>query len=466
MSEPTVIDLANSVRQGERKAVDVLGDYLGRIEARNEALNAFVHIDSDLAVASARAVDDRIARGEDPGPLAGVPFGVKDLEHCEGMPTTFGSLLFVDRGPEPSDDVNVARLRSAGAVPVGKTATPEFGTLNFTKTKAFGITRNPWNPERTPGGSSGGSAAAVAAGIIPFGTASDGGGSIRIPASFSGLVGHKCSYGRIPGPGPDSNQTGVRGSVTTTVAESARILDVLAGPDDRDRKSLPPPGVTYEDVIESLDTNGLRARWSLDLGFAEVDAEVAELTESAARALADAARLDIDDKPIEMTDPVRTWLSSGAITLWLDIEPEMWPSGADDLTLYSRQSLEATEHTTLEKYARTLRHRFQLELDCARIFDEVDVLLTPTTAVPAFAAAGPPPSVINGVDTERPAMATPFTMLANLCWNPACSVPAGLTSDGLPVGLQIMVRRHRDDIALRLARIFEQLQPWPRFAPQ
>jgi aspartyl-tRNA(Asn)/glutamyl-tRNA(Gln) amidotransferase subunit A len=142
----------------------------------------------------------------------------------------------------------------------------------------------------------------------------------------------------------------------------------------------------------------------------------------------------------------------------------MWPARADDFTLYVRQSLEQTEGTTLPKYARSIRAREQLEYDCARIFQEVDIVLSPTTAVPAFAAEGPPPSVIGGVEMKTPAMSTPFTMLANLCWNPAVSVPAGFTSDGLPVGLQIMARRHRDEVPLRLARIFEQTQPWPRFA--
>ena len=249
--EPTVIELAESVRRGERKAVEVLDEYLTRIEAGNERLNAFVHLDADLAREAAAAVDEAVARGDDPGPLAGVPFGVKDLERCKGMPTDYGSVPFAGRGPEPEDDINVARLKAAGAVAVGKTSTPEFGTLNFTKTKVHGITRNPWDTSRTPGGSSGGTAAAVAAGIIPFGTASDGGGSIRIPASFTGLLGHKCSHGRIPIPGPTGNNTSVRGSLTTTVADTARILDVLAGPDDRDRFSLPPAGIDYEDAIES-----------------------------------------------------------------------------------------------------------------------------------------------------------------------------------------------------------------------
>src|SRR5438094_2386855 len=218
----TVIETAEAVRAGEMKAVEVLDECLAAIDAHNAPLNAFVHLDPDLAHRAAEAVDEAVARGDDPGPLAGVPFGVKDLEHCEGMPTTFGSVPFADRGPEPRDDLNVARLRAAGAVPVGKTAAPEFGTLNFTKTKVSGVTRNPWDVSRTPGGSSGGSAAAVAAGIVPFATASDGGGSTRIPAAFSGLVGHKPSHGRIPQPAPMGNQTGVRGALTTTVADSAR----------------------------------------------------------------------------------------------------------------------------------------------------------------------------------------------------------------------------------------------------
>ena len=325
-NDPTVIELAESVRRGERKAVEVVDEYLGRIAEGNERLNAFVHLDADLAHASASAVDEAVARGDDPGPLAGVPFGVKDLEHCVGMPTTFGSVPFAGRGPESQDSLNVARLRAAGAVPVGKTASPEFGTLNFTKTKVFGVTRNPWDVTRTPGGSSGGSSAAVAAGIIPFATASDGGGSIRIPASFAGLVGHKASHGRIPHPEPTANQTSVSGSLTTTVADTARILDVLAGPDDRDRTSLPASGLRYEDAIESTDVRGLRARWSLDYGFAVVDPEVAEIAEAAARALAQAAGLVVDEEPIVLTDPVRAWLTTGAISMWLDIEPDMWPA--------------------------------------------------------------------------------------------------------------------------------------------
>jgi aspartyl-tRNA(Asn)/glutamyl-tRNA(Gln) amidotransferase subunit A len=229
--------------------------------------------------------------------------------------------------------------------------------------------------------------------------------------------------------------------------------------------SLPPAGLRYEEIIETLAVEGLRARWSVDLGFAAVDPEVAEVTEAAAKELITAAKLRDVGGDVVLTDPVKTWLSSGPLDLWHGIEPDMWPSGADDVTFYVRGALEATQDYPLPKYARALQRKQQLVEDCARIFDEVDVLLCPTTAVPAFPAAGPPPTVIGGRDVANGAMATPFTMLANLCWNPAASVPAGLSQDGLPIGLQIIAARHRDDIVMRLARIFEQAHPWPRFAP-
>ncbi|MFP5255535.1 MAG: amidase [Acidimicrobiia bacterium] len=455
--EETAIEIASAVRSGERRAVEVLEACLAEVSAGNEPLNAFVHLDERLAREAAEAVDAAVAAGDDPGPFAGVPIGVKDLEDCAGMPTSHGSLAFKGRAPVAADSVHVARLRAAGAVPIGKTAAPEFGTLSFTKTKAWGITRNPWALDRTPGGSSGGTAAAVAAGLIPCGTASDGGGSTRIPAAFSGLVGMKPSHGRIPHPGPSGSQTAVFGLLTTTVADSARHLDVTAGPDDRDRLSLPAPGLSYEAAIETLEVAGLRARWSLDLGFVEhVDPEVARVAEAAARRLGAAAGLAMDDEPVHLTDPVRAWLSSGAMDLWLSLEEDMWPGVAEDVTRYVRGVLEQTEGFPVSKYAKAVRRRERLTLDVAALFAEVDVLLTPTTAVPAFAAEGPPPGG---------AMATPFTMLANLCWNPSISVPAGLTADGLPVGLQITARRHEDELPLRLARIWEQTAPWPRHAP-
>jgi Asp-tRNA(Asn)/Glu-tRNA(Gln) amidotransferase A subunit family amidase len=435
----SLADLAASVRSGERKATDLLDEALRRVAATNDDLNAFVHLDERLARDAAAAVDAAVASGDDPGPLAGIPFGVKDLDDCAGMPTSQGSLWFKGGPPAARDGIDVARLRAAGAVPIGKTAAPEFGILNFARTKAWGVTRNPWNPERTPGGSSSGSAAAVAAGVVPFATASDGGGSIRIPAAFCGLVGHKPSFGRVAHPAAMTSQTTSVGVVTTSVGDAARCLDVQAGPDDRDRTSLPLPDVRYEEAIGSLPVSGLRARWSPDLGFVEH---------------VDPAGLELDEEPVHLPDATRVWLQSGVLGGWVMPEmPDLWPARAEELMPNTRRGFESAETVTAPKLGRIHRRRFEFEQAVAELFAGIDVLLTPSTAVPAFAAEGPPPGG---------AMSTPFTMLANLCWNPATSVPAGLTADGLPVGLQIVARRHRDDVALRLAEILEDARPWPR----
>lgn len=459
----TLVEVAEAVRAGECSATEVVEECLDAVEAANPALNAFVHVDPDLARTEARRVDDAVRRGEDPGPLAGVPFGVKDLEDCAGMPTSHGSLLYKGRPPVDHDSVHVGRLRAAGAIPIGKTAAPEFGATCYTSTPAWGTARNPWDPTRTPGGSSGGSAAAVAAGVVPFCTASDGGGSTRIPAAFCGLVGFKPTFGRIPHERGAPSQTSVYGALTTTVRDAARHLDVAAGPDDRDRTSLPHTDVVYERVIEELDTAGLRVAWSTDLGFAVVDPEVAALAEQAAAALVEAARLTVVDRPVSLPSPLEQWIALGAVDLWHDIEKGMWPDRSADFDIYARLAYQSTEQLSVKRLMRFHRMRADLEFAVAELYRDIDVLLTPATAVPAFAAEGPLPSEIAG-QTVFPGMAVPFTMIGNLCWNPAVSVPAGLTADGLPVGLQVMCRRHADDVVLRLARVFEQARPWPRHA--
>jgi aspartyl-tRNA(Asn)/glutamyl-tRNA(Gln) amidotransferase subunit A len=461
---PRAIDVAESVRRRERKAIEVLDECLAAVAARNPSINAFVHLDTEGARRSADAVDSAIAAGHDPGPLAGVPFGVKDLEDCAGMPTSFGSLLWKGRPPVPEDSVHVARMRAAGGVPVGKTATPEFGAVALTDTPAWGVTRNPWDPTRTPGGSSGGSAAAVAAGMVPMATASDGGGSIRIPASFSGLLGFKPSFGRIPHPGNQPSATSVFGVMVTCVADAARHLDVTAGPHDSDRLSLPVAGVRYEQALANLDVAGLRAAWSANLGFAVVDPEVVTIAESAAMELVAAAGLQQVSSPVTLGDPVRVWAANGVADLFIQLEKGMWPGRAEEFSDYVRPQLSRCESVTVPQVARIWGARQRLDDELAALFGQIDVLLTPTTAVPAFAAEWPMPSEIDGTKVH-PAMNVPFTMLANLGWHPAASVPAGLTAAGLPVGLQLVCRRHADEVVLRLARLYEQARPWPRLAP-
>ena len=237
---------AGRIRSGDVSAREVVQESLDRIAATQDALNAFVYVDAEGALAAADDVDRARHAGEPLGPLAGVPFGVKDLEDCAGMPTTRGSRWYADAPPADRDDIHVARFRAAGAIPIGKTAAPEFGAFGYTASPLHGVTRNPWNTERTPGGSSGGTAASVAAGAIPFGTASDGGGSIRGPAASCGLPGLKPTYGRIPTFGVTRHaQNAVNFALATTIADTALLFDLAVGPDMRDRTSVPAPGISY-----------------------------------------------------------------------------------------------------------------------------------------------------------------------------------------------------------------------------
>ncbi|MEX2395173.1 MAG: amidase, partial [Actinomycetota bacterium] len=263
--------IADLVRGGEVSAKEVLESFIERIETYNEELNAFVHLDLDGARAQAAAIDTRIAAGEAVGSLAGVPIGIKELEQVAGWPDTGASVPHADEIAE-RDGVQTGRIRAADAVIVGLTASPEFGSTANTRSLLHGTTRNPWNLERTPGGSSGGSAASVAAAILPIGTASDGGGSIRIPAAYSGLFGAKGTFGRIPkGGSPEASFTTALGCVTRSVRDTARYWDCVVGADERDPYSLPHPGISYEQQLTEPIMSGLRVTWSADLGFGTCD---------------------------------------------------------------------------------------------------------------------------------------------------------------------------------------------------
>jgi aspartyl-tRNA(Asn)/glutamyl-tRNA(Gln) amidotransferase subunit A len=461
----TVIDTAEAVRRGEVTAVGVLDECLAAIENGNGKLNAFIHLDADQAHRDAERIDALVAAGQDPGRLAGVPFGVKDLDDCAGMPTGRGSLWYSGGAPVDNDSIHVHRLRQAGAVAVGKTAVPEFGFWAYTNNRVTGVTRNPWNLARTPGGSSGGSAAAVSAGLVPFATSSDGGGSTRTPAGFCGLVGHKPSFGRIPDVrGTRYSQTAAAGALATTVADAARLLDVMSGPHPQDRTALPAPGILYEHRIERLDTTGLRVGWSVDLGFAIVEPEVAAVTTAAARALTAEAGLTMVDIDVRFDDLIPIWAQLESVDRWVGLPPGLWPERADDLDPGVRPAFERTQSMTVVQYAAALTRRREIEMELADLFQQIDVLLTPTSAITAFAAEGPMPTEING-QKAPPAGAVPFAMLANLWGTPAASVPAGESTEGLPIGLHIVGNRHADDVVLRLARVLEQCRPWPRHAP-
>jgi aspartyl-tRNA(Asn)/glutamyl-tRNA(Gln) amidotransferase subunit A len=467
MDQPTVLDAARRIRTGEESSEQLTARCLAGVNQADPDLNAFVHLDAEGALAAARAVDAAVAggRGDRLGPLAGVPFGVKDLEDCAGMPTTRGSRWFAGQPAKAVDSIHVGRLRAAGAIPIGKTAAPEFGAWAYTASPLLGVTRNPWDRSRTPGGSSGGSSAAVSAGLVPFCTASDGGGSIRTPAAFTGLVGLRATYGRIPTFG-DTHlaQNAVVGALTTTVADTALLLDVMAGPDPRDRTCLPPPGLRYLDALERLDLSGLRVAWSPDLGFAVVDPEVAAVCARAATDFVAATGATLVERPISLDDYTRTYALMEAVDMFVGIDRDLWEHHLDELDPLVAPGWERLRTTTAPQAAAVEATRRALVHAVAPVFDDVDLVLTPTASMAAFAAEGPMPTEIAGTRVHA-GMSVVLTFLASLVNLPALSVPAGLTAAGLPVGLQVIGPRFREELVLAAASRYEAAHPWPRHCP-
>ncbi|MBS1846649.1 MAG: amidase, partial [Actinobacteria bacterium] len=359
------IRVASMVRNGELSATEVVAEALSKIDAHRD-LNAFVAVDAERALADAGEVDAARARGEDPGPLAGVPLGVKDLEDAQGYVTTHGSVLQRDDPPATADSILVERLRSAGCVVVGKTNTPEYGWKGDTHNKLFGGTRNPWNLERSAGGSSGGSAAAVAAGLVPLATASDGGGSIRIPASVCGLPGLKPSMGRVPMGGPVPSawpELSVKGILAPNIADTVAVLDTVVGPDPSDRMSLPIPERSWVDAMDDL---GLPRQvvWAPTLGYADVDTEVAAACAAAIETIADAGVdvIEIDD--LFDVDPVGSFMVlSGAGNLRA-LRPYRDHPSWDQVDPMLRAVLEFAEKLSAVDYLEhsDLGHRLNLRM--------------------------------------------------------------------------------------------------------
>jgi aspartyl-tRNA(Asn)/glutamyl-tRNA(Gln) amidotransferase subunit A len=459
-------ELADDVRAGKLKAVDLLDYFLARVERFNHELNAFCFLDVERARADAAAIDAAVARGDDPGPWAGVPMGVKELVAVEGWPDTHASMLYKDNIADHTA-TEAARLRDAGAVLVGLTTSPEYGSVNWTRTFIHGVTRNPWNPERTPGGSSGGSAAAVSVGMMPICTGSDGGGSIRIPSSYSGLFGFKVSFGRVGDSGHfDCGLTSVPGPMARSVRDAARYVDAVAGPTDVDPTSLPKPP-SYEAALTSgaavKRLRGLRAAWSSTLGFAVCDPEVEKRTHEAALALAADAGIEMVDVDFHLRQPGRAW----SILSNIDVAANHLAAyiGSDeDVTPVSKAGFESIQHMTSEQLLHAQQRRWELLRAIADVFDEVDLIFTPTTATTAFVAEGPPPMEIAGQRVGGMG-SVPYTAPFNMSGMPAVSIPVGTSVDGLPVGLQVVARRHEEELVLACGLLAEQNRPWPKFAP-
>lgn len=458
------VELATAIAHRDVSAQEATQCALNRVSELNPHLNAFVYLDAEGAIEAAAKIDASILAGEEVGSLAGVPIGVKDLEDVAGMPTTHGSLLFKGNIAE-SDSIQVERLRRAGAVILGKTAAPEFGSVSFTDSKIHGPTHNPWMLDRTPRGSSGGSAAAVAAGMVSICTGSDGGGSVRIPAAYSGLVGPKSTYGMIPnGPGYEGmSHFAHMGPLARSIRDVARYLDVTGGSHPFDPYSIDKPVGSFEVTIESLSLAGLRAAWSDSLGYGTCESEVSDIARQAAEVLVTEGSMEWVSTMVKLKDPARAWQTMGAADLVHTLRP-YWPDRSEDLTPVVRAGMAFALNLPIEEMAIAAERIHDLNVAIEQYFEEFDLLLTPTTATTAYDATGPLPMMVAGKPVK--AMGSlPFTYPFNLTWHPAMSVPAGLTDEGLPVGLQIVARRREDALVLAAGRILERARPWPKFAP-
>jgi aspartyl-tRNA(Asn)/glutamyl-tRNA(Gln) amidotransferase subunit A len=457
-------ELADDVRAGRLSSVELTKAHLERIERLDEQYNAWCDVQPDAALERAAEIDAEVAAGGDPGVWAGVPMGVKETTAARGLRWEEGSALYAGRVAD-HDSIPVARLRRAGAVFVGTTTAPEFGSVNWTRTYIHGITRSPWNPAHTPGGSSGGSAAAVSAGMVPICTGGDGGGSIRIPSAYSGLFGFKVSFGRIPSERFDSSLTSVNGPMCRSVLDAARYVDATAGPHPSDLSSLPAPP-SYEQALRSGEAEeslrGRRAVWSSTLGSAVCDPEVEKVAHDAAMALVDEAGLELVDLDVRLPRMGGAWGALGQIDMlaWHGVDAE---GRYDELTPVVRASLEHIEGGGVDGVVRAVVRRQELLAAVGELFESVDVLLTPTTATVALAAEGRPPREIAGQRVGGMG-SVPYTAPFNITGQPAVSIPAG-TVDGMPVGVQVVARRHEEPLALAAGAVMERARPWAKLAP-
>ncbi|HEV3212799.1 MAG TPA: amidase [Acidimicrobiales bacterium] len=454
--------LVDAFRAGTLSPTEAVGASLEAIEASD--LNAFSHLDGDAALATASTADVAL-------PFGGVPVAIKELEDVAGWPATQASLVFRDE-VAGADSTQVGRLRAAGAILVGQTTASEFGGINCTHTKLHGTTHNPWQHDRTPGGSSGGSAAAVAGGLVPIASGGDGGGSLRIPAGFTGLFALKSTFGRIP-KGPHAHQpplTVVVGCVSRSVRDTARWFDVCNGFDQRDTLSLPRVE-GWERGLDTFDLAGRRALLRIDLGTAVVEPRQVDLLTMRAEALIDVAKLQRVDVAVQLPRVRGEWALANTVGLFGTLG-DRYPSCHDELTREIRAGLKsALRSLTIEKAGAAEMFRITYNEAMADLFDEVDFVFCATNPDVAFAAEGPMPTTVGDVDlveTHGRGAALgnngALTIPANLTGNPAISVPVGLV-DGLPVGLQVIGRHHEEQLLLDLARVAEREFPWPTVAP-
>lgn len=458
----TVAELAADVQAGKVAARELVQHALDRIDALDDRINAFTSVDGESAMAAAAAIDERVAKGDEIGDLAGIPIAVKDLEDAAGFVTSRGSAIWADGAPATADSILVARLKAAGCVVVGKTNTPELGFKGDTANPRFGATKNPWNLERSPGGSSGGSAAAIAAGMVPLATGSDGGGSIRIPSALCGLSGMKPSLGRVPSGGthaPDWQHLSTKGPMARRICDVVLALDEVIGPDPSDLRSLPMPEPSWLGALEKAHMP-MKVAWSPTLGYARVDKQSLAVCERAVRLLDELGAEVTEIDAVFDEDPVFDWLSLAMTynkrTLaefegtadWERIDPEL------------RDQLGFADRVSTIDLVKAEDRCHQLNLRLVELFHDCRLLVTPVVAGRTPVSGRP-----GTIDGEEDISWVRFTYPFNMTRSPAGTVCAGFDDDGLPVGLQMVGPQHGDLVVLRAMAALEDALDLDAVAP-
>ena len=450
----TALDLRRLIRTKQASPVAIVESALRRLEALQPVLNAFVTVTADLAMDAARRAELAVMAGSDLGTLAGLPLSIKDLTAVKGVRFTSGSRTLADF-IAPLDSPASERVKAHGAAILGKTTTTEFGCKASSDSPLTGITRNPWNLDKTTGGSSAGAGASVAAGITPFALGTDGGGSIRIPSSFCGLFGIKAQFGRVPVFPVTATPTLAHvGPMARTVRDAALLLAAVSGFDARDPASVAAEVPDYLGACER-SPKGLRIAWSPTLGYARPTPEVVEIAGKAARVFeALGCTVELVEKVFD--DPRDLWMAEFYAGVGTKLKKPLTEQ-RDLIDPAVAAMLDRALDQSIEDYYRRVFARYELREQVRAFFERFDLLMTPTLPVPAFDIGRDVPIELDG---ESIVAWVAYTYPVNLCGLPAASVPCGFTRDGLPVGLHIVSKALHETDILSAAAAFEAAQPW------
>ena len=452
--EHSIQELVNKVKNKEISARELTESALSNIEKYDKEINAFCALNQEDALDQAESLDKKISNGENVGLLAGIPVGVKDLEDAKGFITTYGSELHTKDSPAEEDSILVGRLRSEGCIILGKTNTPEFGHKGKTDNVPFGATKNPWNLKYSPGGSSGGTSAALSSGMIPLGTGSDGGGSIRIPSVLGGLSGIKTSQGRIPNGGtkpPGSGLLTVKGPMANTTEDTVLALDATVGADPTDIFSLEGGNPNWsKQLTENLPKTAI---WSPTMGFSTVDKEVLEVCEKAIKSLEDAGVTIIEKDVIWDENPVNAWMVFWACACARRQQHLIGTEEYEQIDPLLRMFIEMGVEMDGASYASSIDacHKFGYQLE--ESFKESPLIITPGTCGQAPKIEGD--GTVNGEETPS---WVDFTMGINMTRNPAGVIPVGVSSSSnIPIAIQIIGGQRQDLDVLNAMQAFEKV---------